>query len=93
MRSRKAVDADELCVGSAGLLHTVAPALVSATDESQGAGQKISGGLIDRVAGPAGLRSPPVSSVRRTGTMSAAFFARICAGVSVTGVAGGALSG
>ena len=31
MRSRKAVDADELCVGNAGLLHTVAPALVSAT--------------------------------------------------------------
>ena len=31
MRSRKAVDADELCVGSAALLHAVTSALVSAT--------------------------------------------------------------
>ena len=35
-------------------LHPVPPALLSATDESQGAGQNISGGLIGRAAGRRG---------------------------------------
>jgi hypothetical protein len=39
----------------------------------KGAGQNISGGVIGRVAGVGGLRSPPVSSVRRAGAISARF--------------------
>jgi uncharacterized sodium:solute symporter family permease YidK len=44
-----------------------------ATDESQGAGQNISGGVIGRVAGRGGLRSPRVSSVRLAGTVLTRF--------------------
>jgi hypothetical protein len=44
-----------------------------ATDESQGVGQNISGGVIGRGPVAQGLRSPSVSSVRRAGLVSARF--------------------
>ena len=61
------------CIGTTAVLHTLAPALLSATDESQGGWSKDFGGRIGRVAGVGGLRSPAVSSVRRAGAISVGF--------------------
>jgi hypothetical protein len=81
------------CVCIAATLHAIMPAPHSATDESQGAGQDISGGVIRSGGRSRGLRSPPVSSVRRAGTGVDAVLARICAAVIIAEVDGVIVTG